>query len=255
MNPAPTISLSVVSHRQARLVRQLLGDIAAHVAGPIEVFLTVNVRESIAFQPADFNFPLHIATNPAPKGFGANHNAAFSRSAGKFFCVLNPDIRLESDPFPPLVACFGPNRIGVAAPLITAPDGRVEDSARRFPTPLRLLKKAAGMGRRIDYAIGTEPFCPEWVAGMFMVFPRDVFEAMGGFDERYFLYYEDIDLCARLRIGGYKAIVCPAVSAVHDARRQSHRSLRYIRWHLASILRFFLSPSFFKAVILRQPPR
>jgi N-acetylglucosaminyl-diphospho-decaprenol L-rhamnosyltransferase len=63
-----------------------------------------------------------------------------------------------------------------------------------------------------------------------------------GFDERYFLYYEDVDLCGRLCLAGLRVVVCPDSQVVHHAQRSSRRSLKYLRWHLASMLRFFLSP-------------
>ena len=74
---------------------------------------------------------------------------------------------------------------------------------------------------------------------MFMVFRATVFRELGGFDERYFLYYEDVDLCWRLHRKKLRAAILPTVRATHDARRTSHRSLRYLRWHTASMLRFF----------------
>lgn len=73
---------------------------------------------------------------------------------------------------------------------------------------------------------------------MFMLFPRTVYEQLGGFDETYFLYYEDVDLCARLRKLGYRVGYCADVSVVHDARRASHSNLSYLRRHLASMARF-----------------
>jgi GT2 family glycosyltransferase len=76
---------------------------------------------------------------------------------------------------------------------------------------------------------------------MFMLFRSAAFRKVGGFDERYFLYYEDVDLCARLRRAGYDIRVEAAVRVVHDARRDSRRSVRYMAWHLSSILRYFLT--------------
>jgi hypothetical protein len=82
----------------------------------------------------------------------------------------------------------------------------------------------------------------DWVAGMFMLFPRTVFAQLNGFDEDYFLYYEDVDLCGRLALAGWRVVVCPASRVVHHAQRSSHRSLTYLRWHITSMLHFFLSP-------------
>jgi GT2 family glycosyltransferase len=234
------VSISVVSHGQAGLVANLLADIAAHVRTPIEVILTINLPEALLFDPARFAFPLRIVENAAPKGFAANQNAAFRVSRGGFFCVLNPDIRIERDPFPDLLQCLREPAVGLAAPLIRNPAGAIEDSARRFPTPLSILRKALLRRTEVDYPIGEESIHPDWVAGMFMVFPREVFAGLGGFDERYFLYYEDVNLCARLMLAGKRVVLCTSAFAVHDARRQSLRSLRYMRWHLASMLRYFV---------------
>jgi GT2 family glycosyltransferase len=74
---------------------------------------------------------------------------------------------------------------------------------------------------------------------MFMLFRSAVFAELQGFDERYYLYYEDVDLCRRLRGRGYDVRLVPSVSATHDARRESRRSLRHLRWHIASMLCYF----------------
>ena len=163
----------------------------------------------------------------------------------------DPDIRFEKDPFPPLLACLEDSSVGVAAPLVVGGDGSIEDSARRFPTPFRILCKALGGCRGGDYPVKDDTIFPDWVAGMFMLFRREVFEQLGGFDQRYFLYYEDVDLCARLRLKGYRAALSPAASVVHRAQRSSHRDPGYMSMHLASMLRFFLSPPFLKLCWLR----
>ena len=235
------VSISVVSHGHARLIAGLFSDIAEHVRTPIEVILTLNLPETLPFEPTRFAFPLRILENPAPKGFAANQNAAFRLSRGGFFCVLNPDIRIGRDPFPDLLKCLQEPAVGLAAPLIRNPAGAIEDSARRFPTPLSILQKALLHRTQVEYPIGDETIHPDWVAGMFMVVSREVFAALGGFDERYFLYYEDVNLCARLMLAGKRVALCTSTLAVHDARRQSLRSPRYMRWHLASMMRYFLS--------------
>lgn len=248
------VSVSIVSHGQGALVRDLLTDLDAYCAGAIEVLLTVNIPESLAFDPAGFHFPMRVLDNREAKGFGANHNAAFRESRSEFFCVLNPDIRLRADPFGQLTARLRDPTVGVAAPLVKSPAGGIEDSARRMPTPLSILRKALFGGRGPDYAIGTADLHPDWVAGMFMLFQRETFAAVGGFDERYFLYYEDVDLCTRLALAGKRVVYCPAVEAIHDARRESHRNVRYLRHHLASMLRFFSSAPFWRRLMRRESP-
>lgn len=233
------VSVSIVSHRHGALVRELLKDLERCCPG-IEVQLTLNVPEELPFAEGDFGLPLRTFRNADPAGFGANHNAAFARADGGYFCVLNPDIRVNANPFPALTAALEESKIGVAAPRIVNPGGATEDSARRFPTPWTLLRKAFTPGPHHDYEVASMPLHPEWVAGMFMLFRSAVYREIGGFDERYFLYYEDVDLCRRLRARGYEVSLVPSVSAVHDARRQSRHSLFHLRQHLASMFRFFV---------------
>ena len=241
MNTDSHVSVSVVSHGQIELVEILLRDLAAHVKTPIEFLLTVNVPETPPMGLSQFAFPTRVLCNAEPRGFGANHNAAFRESRSEFFCVMNPDIRIEHDPFPALLACLQDWRAGVVAPLIRSPSGAIEDSARHFPTPWTILRKTVHASPKVEYPVRGNPVYPDWVAGMFMLFPREVFAEIGGFDEKYFLYYEDVDLCARLTSRGRRVVLCPAATVVHEARRQSRHSFRYLRWHLVSMVRFFLS--------------
>jgi hypothetical protein len=236
--PSPEITISVVSHGHGPLVARLLADIAANVRGDVEVLLTLNVPESVGPAPMIRPGALQIIGNARARGYGANHNAAFRRARGRLFCVMNPDLELAHDPFPALVASLGDARIGVAAPLVTDAAGRVEDSARRFPTVRSLAARGLLGAGRLDYSPGETPFFPDWVAGMFMLFRSETYAALGGFDERYFLYYEDVDLCRRMRARGLEVVVVPQASVVHLARRASHRNLRHLRWHLGSALRY-----------------
>lgn len=247
------ISVSITSHRQIHLVKHLLSDLQAHCSAEhVEIILTRNVAETHDFNPDQLSLPIRLIDNPFPKGFGANHNAAFKIATGEYFCVLNPDIRLKENPFPALIALAQQSAAGVVAPRIVNTAGLREDSARRFPTPFELLRKALG-GKSEVVTDAADVSAPDWVAGMFMMFPAPVFRAMGGFDERFFLYYEDVDLCARLALAGYKRLVCPDVAVVHDARRSSHRRLRYAAMHVRSILRFFFSDVYRKVRKLSQP--
>jgi len=244
---ATEISISVVSHAQIHLIENLLHDIDEHCRTlSLEMILTLNLEETLPFAADSFSFPLKVIRNPMPQGFAANHNQAFVHASGQFFCVMNPDIRLGDNPFPALLACLKDLSVGVVAPLVLGESGKMEDSARRFPTPAKILCKAFGGCKERDYVVKDDPIYPDWVGGMFMLLPRDIFERLGGFDQRYFLYYEDVDLCARLRLMGYEVVVCPQARVIHHAQRSSHRNFRYLRWHLKSMARFFLSPVYWR---------
>ena len=235
------VSVSIVSHGHAELAARLFDDLRVHKPKGIEVILTLNIDEALPFDPDSFPFPVRTIRNATPRGFAANHNAAFELSRGNFFCVLNPDIRVPADPFGALVGELRNPAVGAAAPLILDPDGAIEDSARPFPTLSSLVAKALGAEPQRYYEIGEESISPDWVGGMFMLLRREAFAAVGGFDARYYLYYEDVDLCARLRLAGYDIRLVPRVSAVHLARRQSRRDIKYLVWHLRSMIRYILS--------------
>ena len=236
------LSISVVSHRQAALAHDLLGDIQTHCcSSPVQVILTVNVEEPLPFSERDFGFNVIIIRNLRPKGFGTNHNAAFRHAVGEFFCVLNPDIRLVDNPFPSLLSLVSGERVGAVSPQVLSPEGNIEDHAREFPHISDILKKALpGARDRHRNPSNSVPF-PDWIAGMFMLFKAETFRKIGGFDERYFLYYEDVDMCARLRAAGLDIRVDPMTRVIHHARRESHRNPGYLAWHLQSMLRFFFT--------------
>lgn len=246
---SPRLSVSIVSHLQSAMVRELLGDLDRFChAYPLEVILTLNVPEPLDFEVAGFRFPVVLQHNATPQGFGANHNQAFGLASGDFFCVLNPDIRVSANPFPALMACLDDHSVGVAAPLVLNAEGVIEDSARRFPTPLKIVCKALGVCRDIDYPILNGEVLPDWVGGMFLLFRRAVYQQLGGFDQRYFLYYEDVDLCARLGLSDLKVVLSPNARVVHNAQRTSRRKLKYLARHVQSMLRFFLSPVFWRVM-------
>ncbi len=236
------ISVSVVSHGQIDLVTMLFKDIQRHCQGDsIELILTLNFDEFLPFDPSEFFFPVKIMRNGRMQGFSSNHNYAFKVARGDYFCVVNPDIRFDVSPFLTLLKYFDDPHVGVVAPLVLGPSGEIEDSTRMFPTPKKILKKAFARTQDRDYPLGQTHSDPDWVGGMFMLFRRAVFEQLDGFDERYYLYYEDVDICARLKLASYRAVLCPTSPIVHHAQRNSHRSMKYLRWHLGSMLRFFTS--------------
>jgi N-acetylglucosaminyl-diphospho-decaprenol L-rhamnosyltransferase len=237
LSTARGISVSIVSHGHGPLVLAVLEDLARldspHVA---EVLLTLNVPEAPGFEPPAMPVPLRVVENRVPRGFGANHNAAFARAISPHFAILNPDLRLSQDPFGALLEALESPRVALAAPRIVDERGATAPSGRRLYTPLEIASRA--------WRAPGVPDEPEWFAGMFLVVRADAFAEVGGFDERYFLYIEDVDLCTRLRVRGWRLAYVPGVAVRHAAQHTSHRSLRHLRWHLAGILRYWTSPGF-----------
>lgn len=234
----PCITVSVVSHGQRELVDALLADLA-RCPEVARVVLTHNIPEPAFVVPESLAGRVDVLFNATPKGFGANHNAALLAARSDYVCILNPDIRFTQSPFPALLDCLRATAASLVAPRVLSPVGAMEDSARYFPTPGRLVRKAL-WGAEGRFPLNESAPCePDWVAGMCMVLRAEAFQACGGFDEGYFLYYEDVDLCARLRASGHALAWCPKAAVIHDARRASRRKLRYMLWHARGMLRFF----------------
>jgi len=230
-----SICLSVVSHGQAAMLRRLLDDLVALRPPSLgRVIITCNTPETIELPPPA-PFGIEVIRNPAPLGFGSNHNAAFEHCREPHFAVCNPDIRLERDPFPVLLEALSAGR-AVAAPAVVSQQGEREDSARRLLTPLDVLARRFVM--RVDYEE------PAWLAGMFLVFRAEAFRRLRGFDEKFFMYCEDADICARAVLYDGGIAYCPQAIVIHDAQRASRRSLHALRWHVASLLKFWVSPAF-----------
>ena len=111
-------------------------------------------------------------------------------------------------------------------------DGSLQDSERQTITPWALVR------RRL---LGRPETRVDWVNAAFWLLPRPVFAQLRGFDERFYLYCEDTDFCLRLQLAGWQ--MCKAdAHAVHDARRASLKSGRFLRWHLQSLARLWLGP-------------
>ena len=240
-----TVSLSVVSHGQGSLITKLLDDIchpAWHGDVSFEVIITLNIPEDEQWVERTFPFPVIVIRNDQPKGFGTNHNAAFRRARGAVFAVVNPDIRLADFRLADLMPVLGQEKTGVCAPLVKAPDGSIEDSARRFPTIPRLALRRLRARHAPDYRPSTNPIAVDWLAGMFLLFPSTAYREVDGFDERYFMYLEDVEICRRLGQHNLAVLWVTSTAVIHDASRASHRSLQHLRWHIGSLARYLFAP-------------
>ena len=236
-----SVTVSIVSHNHGNQVSRLVDQV---LADPLvnRLVLTLNIPELLKLPQSH---RLTIVENERPKGFGANHNSAFMYCNTPLFCVLNPDIELREDSFAELAQTLCEHQAGVAGPKVLAADGRQEDSWRAFPTPQKLLLKAFGRDKTImRLEESAESLFPDWVAGMCMLFRSDSFRQVGGFDERFFLYYEDVDICVRLWNAKEKIVAAPRSVVEHNAQRASHRNLTHMRWHLISMARYLLLYSY-----------
>jgi GT2 family glycosyltransferase len=236
------ISISIVSHGQGKLIAPLLDDLAPMAASGSQIILTLNIEEDESFF-RNVGYQIEIIRNSSPKGFGANHNQAFARSSGDMFVVLNPDVRCKHRTFLTLLEEIERHDAGIGAPVVLSPTGSIEDSVRKFPTILsimtRTIRRAVGKRNPPDYSTDQKSTFPiDWAAGMFLMIPSNFYRELRGFDEKYFMYLEDADLCRRAHLLGKDVICVPSATVVHDAQRASFKSSQHLKWHLQSLARF-----------------
>jgi len=183
-------------------------------------------------------------------GFGTAANRGVARTSGELVMILNPDTLVEPGTTKALVAALEHDP-GLAAvgPRVDTPHGDLYPSARRFPE-LTVAAGHAFLGlvspanrftreyRMLDWD-HTNPGDVDWVSGTCMLVRRGAFEEVGGFDERYFMYVEDVDLCWRLRDAGWRVGYEPAGRVVHTIGVSSELApYRMILAHHRSLLRF-----------------
>lgn len=243
---AAQITVSIVSHRQQALIAPLLRQLEQHCAAVVKkVILTINLPEPDVLASMAWSFPLEKVHNHKPRGFGANHNAAFARCATGWFLVLNPDMRISSDVLSAMVGNAQPMD-GVIAPRIFEPGKDTPEPHRALITPLEILLR-----HRTGYR---PPAKPAWIPGMMMLFRSRAFREVEGFDRRYFMYGEDFDICARMKLAGWECRSIENLNAQHEAQRASHRKMRHLLWHLSSLLKIWFSTAFWRyRAVCRAP--
>lgn len=231
-----SLVISIVSHGHIDLVQRLMLQIACCSAGTVtRVVLTHNIEEPALVEPeAGWPFQVDVLRNQAPKGFGANHNCALRQAEEAYVCVLNPDVELLSGtkPFDVLLHDAAQHGVGCAYPTQVDHGGRIQESERELPSLVALWSRRAlrRPQRRVD-----------WVNAACLVMPAPVWRTLKGFDESYFMYCEDVDLCLRLTLLGVRLHKSP-VQVIHAGQRNSSRSLRHLVWHVRSLLRLWSSP-------------
>ena len=249
---SPDITVSIASHGHGAMIEALLGDLMKQTAAPkMEIILTLNIPEEVNLPKGGGCPPITVIRNTAPKGYSANMNAASKRAHGKFFCVLNPDIRISD------TACL--ERLGEAlaarghdliSPVIYDGAGKVDDFTRSNLTPLsvlmrRLINRDAGR-KAFDEAGRPDGFF--WLSGCFMFFDLASYRRIQGFNTALFLYCGDYDICARMYLAGMPYSVLTKTSAMHWGQRSSRHYNKYTVMHITSIFKVWTSRTFWRVV-------
>jgi N-acetylglucosaminyl-diphospho-decaprenol L-rhamnosyltransferase len=193
-----------------------------------------------------------VLANDRTRGFGANINRGAAATTAPYVVASNPDIEVASDAIEALTAFADAHpRCGIAGPQMRYPDGRWQPSRRSFPTvsgtivrrtPLRRVLHPDSRQRR-HYLLDerpTEPAPSDWLLGAFLFLRREMLEGLGGLDEGYRLYGDDIDLAYRARQAGWERWYVPDALVTHHHQALTDRRFltRRTLWHWRSIARF-----------------
>ena len=193
----------------------------------------------------------HVLANTNNRGFAAAVNQGLRSGRSPWVLILNPDARLAPGGVLAMMdATSRGDRVGCVGPKTTDLAGTVYPSARAFPGVFTAL--VHGMLGRVwpgnpatrryhaGHGVGTVAAEVDWVSGCCMLLPRQAWEQVGGFDERYFMYVEDMDLCFRLRQAGWRTVFEPGATVAHAGGRSSRRRpLRSIYHHHRGAIRFY----------------
>lgn len=185
---------------------------------------------------------LKIIQNKKNVGYGAACNQGIKRAKARYILILNPDVKINAKALKEIVKIAKQNKKAniISCKLLNG-DGSLQLSCKRFPTFRALLarrirflfayifKKQLNRYEMKDYD-HKSPRKVDWVSGAFMLMKNKYY-----FDERYFMYFEDADICRRIK-GVY---YYPSVSAIHKAERGSTRSIRMFLYHFVSMVRYF----------------
>ena len=227
-------TISIVSHGNFFEIRELLSDLN-QLKLKLFVILTLNIPEKINIKKYN-NLEIKIIKNRVKKGFGENHNQAFQFCKTKTFMVINPDVRLLNVDIIGLIKILN-NKIKIVAPTPINAQGKFLINGRKFPTLLEVMYRFF-----LKPNIVTDNYFneyPDWVSGMFMVIDTKIYNNLGGFDENFYMYFEDVDICKRLRKKGYEVFQSKNDKVIHEGKRKSNKNLKFFIYHLKSLIRYF----------------
>ena len=262
----PLVSAIVLTYRSPRdtlvcvraLLSQTMGD-------RLEVIVVDNHSESDSIGILRTQLPkdprVRVVETPRNLGYGKGNTFGTRTATGEYLLIVNPDNVLPPDALERMVERLESDpSIGILAPKLVFPSGTVRDSARSFPsfadvfikrTVLKYLfpKRIAAYTRTGEggdsHPVTSAMADVDWVAGACLFLRRSLYEELGGFDPRFFLFFEDIDLCRRTWAAGKRVVYDPSIIVADREHRLSEGGVitiftkRTVRWHLMSAVKYF----------------
>ncbi|MEZ9866559.1 glycosyltransferase family 2 protein [Vibrio sp. 10N.261.51.A4] len=245
-----SVYISVVSHGHGDLIEQL--SCLKKLAEKFIVVVKINLEEKNLPTYLEQN-NIHYVDGNYGLGFGHNNNIVFSycwenldMKEDDFFIVFNPDVLSSTESIEELIESMRKEKSGIAAVnLFRDSDYSIPDnSIRIFPSLTQFIKSFLGLGNTaiIDKSKIKQKVNIDWAAGSFLAFTASHYARLKGFDEGYFMYCEDIDICYRSKVLGVPVIFYPQIKMLHLAEH-ANRSIfsKHFYWHVNSVIRFLLS--------------
>ena len=186
-------------------------------------------------------------------GFGAAHNKAIRKILGKsdYHLIMNPDVYFDEEVLAKLVVFMDINPdVGMVMPKIYYPDNRVQYLCKLLPTPFDLIGRRFMPGflkilfkRRLDlYELKERDYNQQMevphLSGCFIMVKTKIFEEVGLFDERFFIYLEDVDLSRRIH-SQYKTLYYPDIHIFHRYHKASYKRFKHLKYHISSAVKYF----------------
>lgn len=259
MDYPPKVSFVTVCYNTPHLIRVLLSGVERASFGfPFEYFLVDNGADGTAKMVAE-RFPWARVINPGSNvGFAKGNNMAFRQAEGEYVMLINPDLTIFQGEMEKLLAFAEEhNSIGLIGPRIENPNGTRQESCTRFPHPLMPLYSRTVLGRTNTGQRALDTYYmrdldhdgvhdTESLYGSAMLIRRSVLDGIGMFDERFFMYYEDVDLCRRVWKNGGRVAYAPVARFVHYHQRESMLRKPWelftnpvVRIHIGSGVKYF----------------
>ena len=242
------LTIVVVSYEARERLLACLAAVAARVTLPHEVIVVDNASTDGSAEAVRARFPrAEVIANPENVGFSRANNQGLRRARGDYVLVLNGDAEVGAGAVEAMAAILDARPdVGIVGPRTRYPDGRIQVSFGPMLTPLaewgqRRLVHGVRDGdpnalRRVE-AMASAEHEPAWVSGACLLARRSALEAVSLFDEGFFLYEEDVDLCVRVRQAGFRVVFTPAAEVVHHlgasmGRGPDRAAFEYDRSHL-----------------------
>lgn len=243
-----SVSGCIVTYNNIRTIGNAIGTLLDNTPSDFRLFAVDNGSTDGTVEFIRENFPgVTLIESKKNIGFGAGHNSIIDKLDSDYHAIINPDIILRDDVISKMVDYMEKNRdIGMLSPEIRFPDGRPQILGKKFPLPQYLIAsrlRGKKPGRLLsEYAMLdcdlTEPMPIQNATGCFMFIRTELFRQIGGFDERYFMYFEDVDLTKKVnRVS--KVIYYPGATVYHEWGRESKKNMKLKLVQLQSMIKFY----------------